>query len=340
MILRHNVAKNTWLILSLIFVALMILWGGFTRLTDSGLSIVEWKPVTGILPPLSIQDWQSEFDKYKLTPEYDQHNSNMDLNSFRFIFWVEFIHRLLGRITGLIFIIPLIYFYLKNQIDQQSKSSYFLITILFGVQGFMGWYMVKSGLVNEPSVSHFRLANHLIIAFFIYSLVFWQLLKNSANLLIIAPTINLKNLRLHCYIATILAFVQVYLGGLVAGLDAGQVYNNFPLMGDSFIPFEIYSNESMLKSFHDPVFIQFLHRINAYLLTLAIISAFIISYKLGNKQLIKLTLNIVAAISLQMTLGVFTLIYQVPLILGLLHQLGGIILISTLLLALYSLKKM
>ena len=163
---------SSWLLTCSILVILMIIIGGFTRLTNSGLSIVEWRPVTGIIPPLSEKDWQAEFTKYQNTPEYQQVGVNIYLKEFKFIFWIEFLHRLAGRVTGLIYLLPLLYFSLKQKLKTEDRLPHFLILILFFIQGFMGWYMVKSGLQSLPYISHYRLAFHLIIAVLLYSLIF------------------------------------------------------------------------------------------------------------------------------------------------------------------------
>lgn len=241
-----------WLLLTCIMVIAMIIVGGITRLTGSGLSIVEWRPVTGILPPFSYDAWQDEFAKYQLCPEYNAVNYGMTLSEFKFIYLLEFIHRLLGRATGLIYILPLIYFYFKGIIKNRDILSYIIILLLFCVQGFMGWYMVKSGLVNHPSVSHFRLAFHLIIAVIIYYLLFYKLVKNYCDILLISSQTNLKLPLILCIASLAMIYVQIFLGALVAGLDAGLIYNSFPLMGGNFIPTEIKDNFLSFKNLYDP----------------------------------------------------------------------------------------
>ena len=159
---------TVWLVVCCCMVALMVFIGGLTRLTNSGLSIVEWKPISGVIPPITDSEWAEEFAKYKTSPEYLKLNSHMVVGEFKFIFWLEFIHRFIARLTGLIYFLPLLYFYIKGKINVKSGGVYLLTLMLFAMQGFIGWYMVKSGLVNMPHVSHFRLAAHLIIAFFIY----------------------------------------------------------------------------------------------------------------------------------------------------------------------------
>ena len=335
---KHDSFKTCWLVSCLFLVTLMILVGGYTRLTNAGLSIVEWQPVSGVIPPLSDTEWEEDFNKYKASPEYKKHNSNMQIQDFKIIYRTEFIHRLLGRITGLVFLLPLLYFYFTRKIDTEDLIIYLGTLILFAFQGFMGWYMVKSGLVNEPYVSHWRLAAHLIIAFTIYSLLYRQLIKNYCDILIISPKVNLKRFKILSAAAIIVLFVQVFLGGLTAGLDGGLVYNSFPLMGDSFIPAEVMQCVSIFEKFNDPVFIQFLHRMNAYILIIVILTLVVFFLESENNKLKIVAANIFLALLVQVVAGVFTLLYHVPIVLALIHQLGAVVLLSSLLWAFYLLR--
>ncbi|MGI4776068.1 MAG: COX15/CtaA family protein [Janthinobacterium lividum] len=328
--------KNIWLLACLLLVILMILVGGFTRLTDSGLSITEWKPITGIIPPLNGIGWDNEFSKYRDSPEYTQHNFNMSLADFKFIYWTEFIHRLLGRITGLVFLLPMMFLYLKGNLGK--IYPYLLILALLAFQGFMGWYTVRSGLINNPYVSHFRLATHLITAFIIYSLIFWQFLSNYSRDYLSVGKINLSKARALGTWAIILLFCQVYLGGLVAGLGAGQVYNSFPLMGDSFIPQDLNITNSVLKNLSNPVLVQFLHRINAYILVIAAVALSISLFSTGKTRLRLTAVGIIISLSLQLLAGIFTLIRHVPIELALLHQIGAVLLLSSLICSKYFTK--
>ncbi len=328
----HQESKSItyWLILCCTMLVLIVFVGGLTRLTNSGLSIVEWKPVTGIIPPLDSTDWVAEFSKYQTSPEYQQSNYNMTLDEFKRIFWLEYLHRLLGRFIGLIYLLPLGYFYFTKQLNRSSHPAYLLITCLFFAQGFMGWYMVKSGLVNLPHVSHWRLAAHLMLAIAIYSLLFWQLMKHSFDMLITGNT-DFSTIKASCIIATIVLCGQIFLGALVAGLKAGLIYNSFPLMGLEFVPTEIYSEPLSLTSFSDPVFVQFMHRMNAYLLcfvTLILAGQLVIT---KHPRLQKVALVIVACLLAQMFAGIATIIYVVPIGFALLHQFLAIALLSSLL---------
>lgn len=317
-----------WLFLCCIMVIFMILIGGVTRLTGSGLSIVEWRPITGIVPPLNAWQWQIEFAKYQTFPEYHI-RYGMTLSEFKFIYWLEFIHRLAGRATGLIYLLPLIYFYLKREIKRYSIVPYISVLILFCIQGFMGWYMVKSGLINNPSVSHFRLAFHLIIAVIIYHLLFYQLIKNSFDILLISPQISLKIPLFFCLAAIAIVYGQIFLGGLVAGLHGGLVYNSFPLMGESFVPVEIKNNFANINNWYDPVFVQFIHRLGAYSVFI-IVSFLIVSLlKIRHPKLNKVAYCLIIALLIQMLTGILTILYAVPLIIALMHQIFAVILLST-----------
>ncbi|HJD67320.1 MAG TPA: COX15/CtaA family protein [Rickettsia endosymbiont of Bembidion lapponicum] len=328
--LRRNDTERVtkWLFTCCIMVMAMIIVGGITRLTDSGLSIVEWRPVTGILPPFSYDAWQAEFAKYKAFPEYNAVNYGMTLSEFKFIYLLEFVHRLLGRATGLIYVLPLIYFYFKGIIKNRDILSYIIVLLLFCMQGFMGWYMVKSGLVNHPSVSHFRLAFHLIIAVIIYHLLFYKLFKNCCDILLIPSQINLKLPLIFSVAAIAIIYVQIFLGALVAGLDAGLIYNSFPLMGGNFIPIEIKDNFISFKNWSDPVFVQFIHRLGAYSLSIIIIALIISLLKVKNPKLNKVAFYLAIALLIQLSTGVITLLYYVPIIAASMHQFFAIVLLS------------
>ena len=328
---KQNYYLTLWLRVMCAAIICMIFIGGLTRLTDSGLSITEWKPVTGIFPPLNEAAWISEFDKYKQTPEYIQINNNMNLAEFKSIFWLEFIHRIAGRISGILYIFPLIYFLFNKTINSKKIYIYLIGLILLISQGIAGWYMVKSGLISAPCVSHFRLAIHLLLAIALYALLFWQLMRASFYKIPIDIKTNLVPLNIGLNICLILLFIQITFGAFVAGLDAGLVYNQFPLMGDSIIPNEITSGKFGLNSFYDPVFVQFIHRMLAYIVTIAILVTCLIGLKIQNLLLSKSLVYLIITLILQIMVGILTLIYLVPIILALLHQIGAVILLSTLL---------
>jgi cytochrome c oxidase assembly protein subunit 15 len=309
---RNHQYVSSWLISLALLIIAMITLGGYTRLSGSGLSIVEWAPISGILPPLTESAWQTEFDKYKLFPEYKLVNHAFTLTEFKFIFIIEFLHRILGRIIGLTMALPLIYFYLKRYITKEELPKYLCMFALLLLQGFMGWYMVKSGLAKDPHVSHYRLSVHLIMAVLLYSLIIWQTI----------PKLPSKNKTLNNQFKILLAiiYLQVFFGGMVAGLKAGMIYNTFPLMGNSFIPAEINFND-----LNDPVTVQFIHRILAYAVFL--ICAYL-SYCLYNLGEITKALCLFGACFLQVLLGIVTLIYIVPVFWALVHQLGALLLIT------------
>ncbi len=321
----------SWLKIMCLAIICMIFIGGLTRLTHSGLSITEWNPITGIFPPLTEESWTQEFDKYRQSPEYLKINHSIEINEFKSIFWVEFIHRIAGRITGILYLLPLIYFLFNRTISGANIFIYLGGGILLAGQGFAGWYMVKSGLVSTPYVSHFRLAIHLLLAISLYAMLFWQLMKNSFDIILVSSKTNLSIINLWLNISLLLLFIQITFGAFVAGLDAGLVYNSFPLMGDSFVPNELTSKEISLESLYDPVFVQFIHRILGYVITITILVSCFIGFKIRNFLLSKTLVYMLIALIFQITAGVLTLIYQVPITIALIHQLGAIILLSCLL---------
>jgi cytochrome c oxidase assembly protein subunit 15 len=316
----------------------MILLGGVTRLTGSGLSITEWKPISGIVPPLSKADLEIEFDKYKASPEFIKVNSGMTLSEFGSIFWMEFTHRMLARIICIIYLIPLIYFIRKGFLSHKSLKIHIAASFLLAAQGYAGWYMVKSGLTNEPQVNHLRLAVHLMIAISIYGLLFTEYLRYSqaeeVNYKIInnlQSTLKLKILSRFLLVTCIILYLQIMLGAFTAGLKAGLIYNTFPLMGDSLIPLELRAPFKELFDINDPIFIQFLHR---SLASITMVAVFIC----GLGMIFKTPLPIpgylmLFSVSIQFCTGIYTLLLSVPLILGCLHQVGAIALFSSLLLA-------
>jgi len=307
-----------WLMLSAFMVIIMIFVGGWTRLADAGLSIVEWRPVTGILPPFTDSDWEEEFTKYKRSPEFEKLHNHFTLGDFKEIFWLEFIHRILGRITGMIIFIPALFFWYKRSL--RDWKPYLSMVLLVGFQGFMGWWMVKSGLVDDPHVSHFRLAAHLITALILYSLIFGELLALCYG---DVQKMN-KSMNIISYIALICLFVQIFLGALVAGLDAGMIYNTFPLMGNSFVPSEFHLSWAM---FYDPASVQFLHRYCGYCLAIILC---ILAYNVRNLAKYS-AIMLISSVFVQILLGVLTVIYVVPMKLALAHQLFAVLLLSILL---------
>ena len=335
---RHNKIISVWLCTMCFFIVLMIFIGGFTRLTEAGLSITEWNPVSGILPPLNENSWNIEFGKYKNSPEYKNINFGMSLDEFKSIYLIEFIHRIAGRITGLLYIIPLLIFLLKGYIKPNEVGIYCIGLMLFLSQGVMGWYMVKSGLVFDPHVSHYRLAAHLLLAVLLYTLFFWQFMKSKLDIVLFPAAVDVSLEKALCKFAIIVLLLQIVLGAFVAGLDAGLVYNQFPLMGEGFVPNEIKISTLSLSSFSDPVFVQFAHRMTAYLLSVIIVIFCIKGWKIGNKKFSLVLGCIFMALVIQVLLGIVTLVYNVPIELALLHQLGAVLLLSCLIWAYFLLK--
>lgn len=317
-------------------VIMMIAIGGITRLSGSGLSMVDWKPVTGIIPPITEAAWAQEYAKYQTFPEYSQYHYN--LSEFKKIFYVEFIHRILARLTILVYVLPLLFFISIGIIKFRSIFSYIFILILFACQGLMGWYMVKSGLVNIPSVSHFRLSTHLIIAVIIYSLLFWQIMVNSSQVLIMPRSCKIRYTKLLCTIILALVYIQIFIGGMVAGLNAGLVYDTFPLMGDSWIPSELILTHLNVNDLYNPVFVHFIHRLFALKILICAIALSAMLLKSGSVQLRNCCYLILSAIVLQVITGAFTVLYHVNFILAICHQINAIFVLSSLLYLHYLLK--
>ena len=238
---------NTWLYTTIVMVVLMILIGGITRLTDSGLSMVEWRPIWGFLPPITDEEWKRVFSLYMSSPEYIFKNQGMSIIEFKKIFFWEYFHRIWGRLIGLTYSLPLIYFWLTNKFTSSEKAFFSILLFLGASQAFMGWYMVKSGLTENPDVSHFRLSAHLFIAFLIYSMLIFYLslkitLKKNTYISINNDSINLSNILI--YTCVILIFATIVSGAFVAGTKAGWAYNNFPLMGETILPPVLLENQS------------------------------------------------------------------------------------------------
>ena len=320
---KINNQLSLWLITMFWIIAIMIIVGGLTRLTDSGLSITEWQLFSGILPPLNNDDWIMYFNLYKKIPEYQLQNYNMTLQEFKIIFWWEWGHRFLGRVIGISFLIPLVYFSFK--IEFYKLLNLYLIFFLICFQGFVGWYMVSSGLVDRVDVSHFRLSIHLLIAFLILSLIFWNYLKtkvinnNTRKISVFLPLIFL-----------ILVFIQIVVGAFVSGMDAGKIYNSWPLMGNTYFPNDNdFKNLFKLSAFSDPSLVQFMHRNLAYLI---MFFYFFIFYKIYKNKIYDLykSINILGIfIILQIILGIYTVIYGAQLYIAAMHQLSSIFLVSS-----------
>lgn len=314
-------AVALWLFAVAALVALMVVIGGLTRLTESGLSMVEWKPITGWLPPLSDAAWAAEFEKYKQFPEYQKINIGMTLEGFQSIYWLEYIHRLLGRLIGLAFALPMIAFWISGRIPAGVKPHLVAMFLLGGSQGALGWFMVASGLVDHPDVSHYRLTAHLGLAFFIFAYLLW----GGLSLLRYGRMVSGRGGGL-AMVLTALVFVQVLSGGLVAGMNAGLAHNTWPLMDGAFIPEGLLiANPWWINFFENAMTVQFQHRMLAYgVFVLAVVTAL----SLKGKAPTGLRHGLLTAVLLQLALGIATLLAHVPVSLGTLHQAGAVLVLG------------
>ena len=304
----------------------MIVVGGLTRLTDSGLSITSWELFKGIIPPLNYESWQLYFSEYKKIPQFNILNPLITLEEFKIIYLWEYYHRLLGRVIGLIFLIPLVFLIYKDVLEKEYKYKLSLIFTLVLAQGFIGWYMVQSGLTENISVSHYRLALHLIMAFIILSSLVWCLfnfLRNS-NVVFFNFSFNFFSIKFLIF----LLFVQIIIGAFVSGLDAGKIYQTWPLMNNSFFPDDfIFNKFSFQYYFNDHGFVQFIHRSLAYLIILIIIFVGINLYKQKKTFLLKHYLVLLFFILTQVILGIFVLLSGANIIVASMHQISSIFLI-------------
>ena len=313
-----------WLVISLILVFFIIIVGGLTRLTNSGLSITEWELFKGILPPLSNESWNEYFDEYKKIPQYQLMNFDMDLKEFKIIFYWEYFHRILARVIGLFFLIPLIYFFFTKKINNNYIKVCFFIFTLIVLQGVVGWYMVKSGLVNDITVSHYRLSIHLSIAIIIISTIFWLLMniiKKENKVFFEFSNHNLPFISL-----VFIIFVQIIIGAFVSGLDAGKIYQTWPMMGGSYIPDDItFNNYKNLIEFDNHSLVQFYHRNLAYLITIYILILSFYIYKNKINYLFIPINFLLFFLFLQASLGILTLVSGLNIYLASAHKLRYVI---------------
>ncbi len=320
---KINNQLSLWLIIMFIIISIMIVVGGLTRLTDSGLSITEWQLISGLLPPLNQNDWILYFNLYKEIPEFKLQNFNMTLQEFKVIFWWEWVHRMLGRLIGLCFLIPLIYFSFKLKITKIINLYFIFFLICF--QGFIGWYMVSSGLVDRVDVSHFRLSVHLLIAFLILSLIFWNYLKyQNYNQVVEGINSTIP------FVFLVLILIQIVIGAFVSGMDAGKIYNSWPLMGNTYFPNDNnFENLFKLSAFSDPSLVQFIHRNLAYIIGLFYVLIFFKVYKNKITKLYR-SVNILGFfIILQIILGIFTIILGAQIYIAAVHQVSSIFLVTS-----------
>ena len=323
-----NLKLSIWLFALCLMIVAMIFIGGVTRLTGSGLSMVEWRPFLGFLPPLTETEWTRVFELYKLSPEFKQINSWMEISDFKFIFFWEYFHRVWGRLIGLFILIPFLYFIFTKKLKNKILFRSSVILCLVCIQGLIGWWMVKSGLNEIATVSQYRLSVHLSMAFIILGISFWTALDLFEG----AP----KNLKSYDIIPLLFISLTIIAGTFVSGMDAGLVYNTFPYMGDGIIPIE-YGNLGFIDPFENPVTAQFHHRLLASI-TLIIIIIYSIHYIISNPINLRILLLLFAIIC-QFIIGIFTLLYSVPITLGAMHQFVGVLLFLSALWVLHSPKK-
>ena len=325
--------RNTiqlWLKTLFVLIVLIILVGGLTRLTDSGLSITEWKPITGALPPLSAESWATEFNKYKQIPEYKLQNEGMSLSEFKFIYWWEWGHRQLGRVIGLVWFFGFISLLLFGKIQKPWRLRLLLIGVLIGVQGTVGWWMVSSGLTGTVlDVASYRLATHLGLAFIILGFILWFiLLLGRSETFILQARRNAEPKFVFLSTGLLyLTFLQILFGALVAGIDAGRSYTDWPLMAGQFFPPDLfYLNPWWRNFFEDPGLVQFIHRMSGYILFIFCIYSWLSVRKSGNESL-KFGFNLIFVIAFfQMVLGIVTVFYAAPWEIAIVHQFGAILL--------------
>ena len=322
---------TTWLISALLLIFLMLIIGGVTRLTRSGLSMVEWHPISGVIPPLTDNAWQEEFEKYQQFPEYQQLNQSMTLSQFKFIFFWEYVHRLIGRLLGIFFIIPFAYLLIKKKLNPPLLKKLLFMFVLGGLQGLYGWYMVKSGLVDNPHVSHYRLAGHLLLAFGLMAYIFWTALTINKKKFIPSTAYNREKLQLVLNWILAVIFLQIIYGAFTAGLKAGYGWNTFPKMAGEWVPSGLLPLTPWWKNFVEHTFtIQFIHRMLGWILCMLIPGfwRYCKGFELTPQQE-KAIDWLLWAILIQFGLGVLTLIMVVPVWLGALHQAGAVVLLMT-----------
>ena len=312
----------TWLFIVCVLVSLMVSVGGYVRLTRSGLSIVEWNPITGVVPPIGEEAWQREFAKYQQTPEYKLVNAQMTLDGYKSIFYLEWAHRLIARVAGLIVVLPLAYFLWKGIIPWRRSAIYLVIAALFAFQGFMGWYMVSSGLVENPHVSHFRLTLHLLVALTLLAITLWTALNRVYG---VVKSREKAHWAWPAALALGLIVIQISYGGLTAGLKAGHVSNSWPLMSGELVPPGLLSaGSSLVESLLEaPATVHFIHRWFAFVV-LAIAVWFFFRRGAGTgrnaRQVRRASLGLIAVVSAQIILGISVVLFNVALPLALLHQ--------------------
>jgi cytochrome c oxidase assembly protein subunit 15 len=310
-----------WLVVVALMIMAMVVVGGATRLTHSGLSITSWKPIHGVIPPLNTEQWQEEFAAYQQIPEFKELNSSMTLAGFQSIYWWEYAHRLLGRTIGVVVLLPLIFFWVTGRLSPALKPRVVVLFLLGGLQGAVGWWMVASGLEVRTDVSQYRLATHLTLACVILAYTWWLV-----GGLSVRERVARSSLRAVALLIVAIAFVQIFLGGLVAGLDAGMTYNTWPLMDGTLVPHGLFLMEPWWRNlFEAPATVQFDHRIGAYTLFVVVL---LHAWQCRNYPQARTAWLLAALVTLQAILGISTLLNMVPLHLALAHQFGAVVVLS------------
>jgi len=335
----NNKQIAIWLFTGCFLIFGMVVIGGITRLTGSGLSITEWKPIMGAIPPLNDAEWDIAFQKYQQIPQFQKVNYHFELSDFKTIFWWEFIHRLLGRLIGIVFIIPFLWFLVKKKFDSVTIKKMLFLFLLGGIQGFLGWFMVSSGLAERTSVSHIRLAIHLMFAFITFAFTFYyglELIYSEKK-----ETVPNKKLSALNKLVFVVLSIQIIYGAFVAGLHAGKIHNTFPLMSGQVIPTGMNAMQpTWLNIFDNPVTVQFIHRFLAFTLLFLVAWFYVESgkEKLNNFQ--KKGIHIlIAAIGIQFLLGVITVLTQANIVMASVHQIGAFFLFSASIYLLFHFRK-
>ena len=339
MTVTNNKAIAVWLFVCCALVFAMVVLGGVTRLTGSGLSMVRWEPLRGVVPPITETQWQAEFAHYQASPEYQKINVGMDLAGFKRIYWFEFAHRLLGRTIGVVFLLPFLYFLVRRKIEKPLIPRLGLMFVLGGLQGLLGWYMVKSGLVDNPHVSQYRLTAHLAAAITIYAYMFWVAVDLLTARQRSGPGDRHPLLRPYAMLTAGLIFLTILSGGFVAGTKAGFAYNTFPLMDGRWIPHGLFALSPWYRNlFENIATVQFDHRLLATCTLIAVMVFWWAATRVPMARRARLAAHLLLAMVLiQVTLGVSTLLLHVPVALAAAHQAGALALFTLVLFAIHAL---
>ena len=325
---RHTRLIEGWLLVCLLLVAAMIVLGGVTRLTGSGLSMVDWRPISGVMPPLSQSDWDTVFRAYQQSPEYLKVNFWIDLTHFKRLFWFEYVHRMLGRVIGIAFSVPLLLFSISGRLSRPLLRRLCLLFVLGGLQGLLGWYMVKSGLVDVPAVSPYRLAAHWSLAILIFSILLWSWFGFWQRPVADSP----QWLRRSVTLVLLLLCVMLLSGAFVAATKAGYVYNTFPKMGDYWVPPSLWLLEPGWNNvFINPVTVQWIHRLLALIVMLVLLTVVSVGWYCSNIKIRWWLAGCVVAVVLQVSIGISVLLLQVPIVLASIHQVVALMVLTMLL---------